>query len=129
MANGQAVRRLKGESDIVYIGTSLGSLRKRLAQHLIAREDQTGLGIRIARVLQEVGPLEIGWVACSDSHKARWLESELLSIYWDDHVELPPLNRMESGTRLRRVMRLIEKLPEHERKAALAKIQSPKPRN
>jgi hypothetical protein len=72
--------------------------------------------------LQEVGPLEIGWVTCSDSREACRLESEALSTYYADHLELRPLNRKESGIRLRRVMRLIDLLPDHERREVLAKL-------
>jgi hypothetical protein len=125
MAGGQVVGRFRGESDIVYVGTTVaaeGTLRYRLVQHLVARNDRTGVSARIGRVLQDIGALEIGWVTCPDSREARWLESELLSMYCDDHVELPPLNRMESGIRIRQVMRLIALLPEHERQQVLTEL-------
>jgi hypothetical protein len=125
MAAHQVVGRFKGQSDIVYIGATVavkGSLRKRLAQHLVARVDGMGLGARLKCALQEIGRMEIGWIMCPDNHAARWLESELLSKYSADHLELPPLNRSESGIRIRGVMRLIALLPDQERQAALAKI-------
>jgi excinuclease UvrABC nuclease subunit len=57
---GQAVQRLKGESDIVYIGTSgkgAGSIRTRLKQHLRA---DVSPGPQLCRITNEVGPLESG---------------------------------------------------------------------
>jgi hypothetical protein len=120
------VCRLKGKSDIVYIGTTVaipGSLRRRLAQHLAPRHDQTGLAPRIRRAQQEVGRLEIAWVTCPDNYETRLLESELLDMYCADHIELPPLNRIESGIQIRGLMRLISLLPDHVRREALAKIR------
>jgi hypothetical protein len=126
MAGGRLARRLKGKSDIVYIGSTVatnGSLRKRLAQHLPPRQDPTGIAARILRVEQEVGSLEIAWATCPDNYKSQALESELLDKYCADHIELPPLNRIESGQQIRQLMRLILLLPEDVGREALVKIR------
>jgi hypothetical protein len=122
MAGGKLAPRLKGKSDIVYIGAvvaNYGSLRKRLAQHLPRRQDPTGIAARILRVEHEVGPLEIAWVTCPDNHRSQAFESELLDKYCVDHIEL----RIESGQQIRGRMRLVLQLPEDVGRKALEKIR------
>ena len=126
---GQAVRRLTGESEIVYIGTTgkgASSVKNRLRQHLAVRENGITTGNRLRRIANEVGALEVAWISFADHQRAQWFESELFARYAADHIELPPLNRHESGIRLRRIFELIELLPVNEQAEILAKAR---PRN
>ena len=100
LIRGATLARLKGNSDIIYIGsTKKGkrTLRDRLKDHLSPRGDRRDLGYRLKRVIKEVGSVE---VACKvfDSHEgARACERQLLKRFEQDHIELPPLNRQETG--------------------------------
>lgn len=99
-AHAEQIRRLKGESDIVYIGATRkgrATLRDRLKRHLRPRKDMKGTGVRLLRVVTEAGSLEIAWREFQNHYDAQWKERELLAQFADDHIELPPLNRQETG--------------------------------
>src|SRR5216684_3847622 len=82
MIGGQPLPRIKGQSDIVYIGSTRRGkrgIRQRLQQHLRVREGGVDTGYRLDRVLKEVGVLEIAWLCCPTHDDALWHEGELLS--------------------------------------------------
>jgi hypothetical protein len=85
------------------------------------REGGLDIAHRIGRVISEIGQLEVGWVSCERAEVLA-LESELLDAYAKDHIELPPLNRQESGIRVRQLLRLISSLPSDQRREALVKL-------
>lgn len=92
----KCVGRVRGESDIVYIGTTKkgkGTVRSRLRGHQLAGADDRH---RLKRISEEVGRLEVGWKTFAKHFDAQWLESTLLSRYAVDHIELPPANRQQS---------------------------------
>lgn len=100
LIRGATLARLKGNSDIIYIGsTKKGkrTLRDRLKDHLSPRGDKRDTGYRLKRVTNEVGSLEVAWRVfdCHDSAQA--CERQLLKRFEQDHIELPPLNRQETG--------------------------------
>jgi len=106
IAGGNLLRRLQGESDLIYIGGTrrgrkrAGTIQRRLENHLRIRSDEKDAGFRLARVQKEVGPLQVARKAV-DSHVTSWFsEGELLNRYVKDHIELPPLNRQETGREL-----------------------------
>jgi len=126
LARAERIKRLKGESDIVYIGaTRKGrrTLRDRLRQHLRPRRDMKDPGVRLLRVVTEVGPLEIAWREFKNHSDAQWEERELLAQFADDHIELPPLNRQETGKRVSDVVRALRAKTPEERAKILAKVQ------
>jgi len=45
------------------------------------------------------------------------------------HLELPPLNPIESGTKLRRVMQLVALLPNEHKKQVRLRLENLKPQN
>jgi len=109
----KALSRLKGESDIIYIGaTKKGSrtLRDRLRDHLRSRDDKKDLGCRLERVIKEVGPLQISWRQCETHTDAIELERKLLAEYTDGHIEFPPLNRQETGKKKSDALRMFNAL-------------------
>jgi hypothetical protein len=110
LAPSQRIRRLKGFSDLVYMGaTKKGkrTLRDRLEDHLRPRVDMRDLGYQLERVIKEVGPLQVAWKPLDEHFDARWLERRLLTQYQDDHLEFPPLNRQETGKRVNAAERLL----------------------
>jgi hypothetical protein len=117
LAGGESLCRLKGKSDIVYIGRTkkgkvrTGSVQRRLKQHLRTREDKIDIGYRIERVLKEIGRLEVAWRSFDADADAQSHEAELLERYDTDHIELPPLNRQESGKKVRQALKRLLGLP------------------
>jgi hypothetical protein len=92
--------RLKGHSDIIYIGsTKKGerTLRDRLKDHLRPRGDKRDLGYRLKRVTDEAGSVEVAWRVFDSHDSAQECERQLLKRFEKDHIELPPLNRQETG--------------------------------
>ena len=119
-ANGTPVGRVKGESDLIYIGS--GHLKARLKAHLNPRSDlkDKWLISLIAKNMQ----LEVGLFAVEDLQKK---ESDLLWSYLVDHLELPPANSRFELSKLSEVQKAVlpllslsddeqRKLPENLRK-------------
>ena len=90
VARGECSRRLKGESDILYIGSAEGKhgLRGRLQQYL--RPGPTQWTNKRIHAMAKKYNMEVAWCL---SEEASNLEFQLLHRYFEDHDELPPLNR------------------------------------
>lgn len=129
-SGGQPIRRLKGESNIVYIGSTKkgkarsGSVQRRLKQHLRTREGKIDIGYRIERVLKEIGRLEVAWRSFDTDADAQWHEAELLERYETDHIELPPLNRQESGKKVRYALKGLLGLPSDKAQELLISLRA-----
>ena len=89
MARGECFSRLKGESDIFYIGSAEGNhgLRGRLHQYL--RPGPSQLTNKRIHTVAKKYDMEIAWCVCEEAGN---LELQLLHRYLEDHDELPPLN-------------------------------------
>jgi hypothetical protein len=125
LAEGKMIQRLKGESDVLYVGCS-AKLRNRLKAHLNVTNVEHNIAYRLQRVEQEIGRLEVSWESYGSAEKARDAERLLLAKYEADHIEFPPLNRSESGKRWRMVEEWL-KLPAGKMQdlmGALEKIRS-----
>lgn len=92
IADGLKVGRLRGESDIVYIGS--GSIGTRLKAHAGLRSDFKDKGWLLSWIRLE-RRMEVCFFECSG---AAALEGDLLMEYLFAHQELPPANWR--GTRL-----------------------------
>jgi len=85
--------RLLGHSDLIYIGTTTRQgLSGRLRNHANQKDGRHWL----RRIPNEVGRLEVAWLALETHAAARIKESELLAQYAREHIELPPGNRQQS---------------------------------
>jgi len=89
MAQSKCFGRLKGETDILYIGSTeyKGGLRERLQRYLRPGH-KPGTNKRIHAIAKKYD-MEIAWCLCGEASN---LELELLGQYFVDHDELPPLN-------------------------------------
>ena len=88
--------RYRGQSDIVYIGSSSGSrsgLKGRLTFYFRPGPTQY-TSKRIKALLDRQTQLEISFKVCPGV-VARSLEKDILGRYVNDHWELPPYNRNE----------------------------------
>jgi hypothetical protein len=126
--------RLKGNSDLLYIGaTTKGkrTIRDRLKDHLSAKKIDRNVGHRLARAQEEVSPLEVSWKAFGSHEDAKNEERALLGRYEKEHIEFPPLNRQESGKRIRQALELLDQLAPGQAKEVLERAlkvkQSGKP--
>ena len=92
---GRKISRLRGKSDIMYIGSSTGKggLKIRLGFYLRPGIRQY-TSQRINRMAKKYR-MEISWCLYD---KARILEHQLLERYEAQHDELPPLNRAKPMT-------------------------------
>jgi len=87
MAQGRVFGRLRGSSDILYIG-SAKRLRRRLRGYFYPGPTQW-TNKRVHAMMSK-HPMEIAWCITEDYAEA---ERELLRLYLDQHDELPPFNR------------------------------------
>lgn len=92
-ADGKLVCRLRGESDILYIGstTSQGGLRQRLMQYFHPGPTQW-TNQRLNSFLKKYA-MEVAWCPCGEPTN---LEHDLLRKYMIDHDELPPFNHADN---------------------------------
>lgn len=90
----RAESRLRGESDIAYIGkgTNRNGLQGRIREYFHPEWRQsTNLAMK-ARLLQGVA-LELAYVDTKGVEEAVDLESELLLAFEAEHAERPPFNK------------------------------------
>lgn len=89
----KAVKRIRGESDVVYIGSACNQngLRGRISQYFSPGPTQI-TNRRILGLVGESADYEIGWLAVAAKSRAVGLEQELLERYFTDHGERPPQN-------------------------------------
>ncbi len=93
LANARKIGRLKGESDILYIGSnqSEGGLKQRFSHYF--HPGPTQWTNRRVHDLMEKYSMEIAWFVCKNPVN---LENSLLKQYVKDHDELPPINHADS---------------------------------
>jgi hypothetical protein len=116
LGEGKSIHRLKGESDIIYVGSTAsgtGGLNKRLRSHNASR--------LLSLIRSEIGQVEVSWKVVLTRQKARFEEAEILWKYLHDHFELPPMNRQSSSLKGYKALRGLveEKSMPREKKDAL----------
>jgi len=86
------IPRLKSSSNVVYIGKTITSLFYR--HHKYAATEAGGENDynwrRYEYIIKDFGPISISYVVHPLPDKA---ERDLLKNYFDEHLEIPPLNR------------------------------------
>lgn len=88
LKGGRDFGRLKGRSDIVYIGKTEAGIRGRLRQYL--NPGPTQITNQRVNQLMKRHDLEVAW---KEDQNPNTTEHNLLLQYVKDHDELPPLNR------------------------------------
>lgn len=83
------IPRLRDSSDVVYIGNTTQSLQQR---HARFAEVESGAGNweRYEHIMKTFGPITVNFIRSDDPREA---EKRLLDLYFDAHLEMPPLNR------------------------------------
>ena len=84
------IPRMNGESDIVYVGQTSKSFRQRY-------KSNQNIGIELdcfnnfyKKAIESYGPIRIEIIG---AEKPKLKEAQVLSEYFDAHMEYPPLNR------------------------------------
>ncbi len=91
-ATSKEICRLKGASEIIYIGKTNQTLKQRHKQYA-AVEGSNENWLRYEHIIKTYGPIKIYFSA---HPKPEIAESQLLNKYFYDHLEIPPLNRKHS---------------------------------
>lgn len=121
--------RLKGESDILRIGTTESgerTIQARLADH--ARDAANARNL-VARTGLEVDDLQVAWRTCKNHKEAQSIESDLLARYSKDHIELPPGNHQQSWACFQEAKSLMKQLSPQEMRKLLEFIAEATGRN
>jgi hypothetical protein len=82
--------RLRDKSNIIYIGKTTQSLFTRHHKYALI-ESQGGNFDRYKHIITNFGAINIYYLKCDNPKEA---ETKLLRGYFDEHLELPPLNSM-----------------------------------
>jgi|WetSurMetagenome_2_1015567.scaffolds.fasta_scaffold97855_2 hypothetical protein len=93
LAEGKLFGRLRGASDILYVGSSTcqGGLRQRLSHYFHPGPSQW-TNLRINKYLSKY-KMEVAWFPTSNPLN---LEHKLLTQYESDHDEQPPFNHADT---------------------------------
>ena len=86
------IPRVKGESDIVYIGETKGTFRKR---YLVNAKRFTSKlnSMKYQHILETYGPIRITIADCYQfGDSSEQAEEQLLWAYFQNHCEHPPVN-------------------------------------
>lgn len=87
------VKRSRGESDIVYVGSACNQrgLRGRIEQFFSPGQEQL-TNKRILELIGESDDYEVGWVQTRTTSEAVDFKQHLMGRYCADHGERPPEN-------------------------------------
>lgn len=94
------IPRLKGESDIVYIGQTKNTLKQRYFIHAAKLANTEANRMKFEHIVSQYGPIRIMISPFSkfgaSLHKA---EGQLLWWYFQNHMEYPPVNYTQTKVR------------------------------
>lgn len=86
------VPRLRGTSNIVYIGQTIRNLGDRYLEY-VRKETSGGNWQRYEHIVKNYGPIRVSYSICEDPKQT---EATMLRKYFDEHLEFPPINRTSS---------------------------------
>ncbi len=107
-AGGKRFGRLRGESDIVYIGSTTRGLRGRLRQYIHPGPTQW-TNWRIHELAKKYN-FEVAWYKNNEPEN---LEHQLLRQYLNEHDELPPLESSRQKATKKSFDRVWDKIPRY----------------
>jgi hypothetical protein len=94
------IPRLRGESDVVYIGQTIGTFRQRYLPSAALHATSRANKMKFEHLVQEYGPIRIA--LASHTHFGESLlkaEGQLLWWYFQNHCEYPPVNYTKTTVR------------------------------
>ena len=120
MFGGKPVGRLKGASDLIYIGE--GDIQARLRAHVNSRSDFEDKGWMLDLIAKHVSRLE---VRCFRSDDTKNDETQLLTAYFKEHLELPPANLAIPKTDFAKAFFSVMSLDSDDLEQMLIKVKRP----
>jgi len=94
------IPRLKGESDIVYIGQTKGTLKQRYFVHSGKLANSRANRLKFEHILSQYGPIRITVAPFSKfGASLEKAEGQLLWWYFQNHCEYPPVNYTQTKVR------------------------------
>lgn len=94
------IPRLKGESDVVYIGQTKGTFRQRYLPSAKLHTTSKANRLKFGHIVEHYGPIRIAvasYTAYGDSLLKA--EGQLLWWYFQNHCEYPPVNYTKTKIR------------------------------
>ena len=94
------IPRLKGESDVIYIGMTKGTYRNRYLKHASLHATSAANKAKYRHILETYGPIRIT-IAPYNRYgpDLRTAEGQLLWWYFRHHCEYPPINYTQTQIR------------------------------
>ncbi len=84
----EGIPRMSGESNIIYIGKTINTLYERLHRWADV-EGSNGNWKRYKYIMKKFGPIKVKFAKIANPREA---EKNLLKIYFNEHLEYPPMN-------------------------------------
>jgi len=98
------IPRLKGVSDVLYIGQTKGSLKQRYLINSAKLANSKANRLKFEHIVSEYGPIRITYAPFSKYGKNLInAEGQLLWWYFQNHCEYPPINYTQTKVRNDRV--------------------------
>jgi len=99
---GEKFPRLKGETDILYIGSTTRTYGERLSQYInpdVEGRQRTNRRINngLRRLLQNGKLVFLLFKPMEDNPRIKELENQLIEMFEKEHWELPPYNHQSGG--------------------------------
>lgn len=94
------INRLKGESNIIYIGQTIYSFNKRYHPHARLHATSEANNLKFSHIIENYGPISIS--VCDFSIFGKNIlqaEGQLLWWYFQNHCEYPPINYTKTTVR------------------------------
>lgn len=85
------IPRLKGRSDVLYIGMTKHNLSKRHSTYANVEGNDPFNWARYSYLIPEYGRISVHYAICDDPKSA---ETYMLKLYSEEHLEIPPFNRI-----------------------------------
>lgn len=96
----KSIPRLKGESDVVYIGQTKGTFSKRYLQWAKLHATSKANRMKFSQIVEHYGPIRIAVSSfASFGNSLLQAEGQLLWWYFQNHCEYPPVNYTKTKVR------------------------------
>ncbi|MHB8058416.1 MAG: hypothetical protein ACYDHC_11050 [Desulfuromonadaceae bacterium] len=96
----EKIRRLKGESDIIYIGQTKHSFRERYYQYAGMHATTKANSLKFKHIIENYGAISISVAPFSKyGESLQKAEGQLLWWYFQNHCEYPPINYTQTKVR------------------------------
>lgn len=94
------ISRLKGESDVLYIGQTKGTLKQRYLIHSGKLANSKANRMKFEHTISQYGPIRVTFAPFNQfGATLKDAEGQLLWWYFQNHCEYPPINYTQTKCR------------------------------